>query len=552
MVGLGVALIGMVIGVTLGLLAGFFGGWIDDVISRYVDLQWAFPELILAIALISVFGIGVEKVIIAIAFAYVDDFARLARAEALRLKEEEFVLAARVTGVSWRGIIGSEILPNAIGPIVVQATIAVGLGILAESTLTFLGLGVEPSTPTWGLVLEESRDFFQQAWWLSIFPGLAIVMTVLSLNLLGDSLRDAMDVRGLEAFEAVVALLEISDLHTHFDTPAGRVRAVNSVDLAIEEGEILGLVGESGSGKTVLAMSVLRLVPAPGRIVSGKVHFHGRNLLDVSEQEMREVRGGRIGVIFQDPMTSLNPVIRVGEQIAESIRLHQDVGESTTLWAEAARKFVPFVSGKGGAWTRAVEMLKLVGISDPERRARQYPHEFSGGMRQRVMIAVALSCKPDLLIADEPTTALDVTIQAEILKELRRLARQLHTAVLLITHDLGVVSRVCDRVAIMYAGKVFELASAKELIGNPQNPYTLALLRSIPELDTRREQLEPIEGTVPDLIDWEQGCLFSTRCPEVIEECKRTDPQLVRLPRGRTKLEHDHWCRCIRRESGST
>lgn len=199
MVGLGVALIGMVIGVTLGLLAGFFGGWIDDVISRYVDVQWAFPELILAIALISVFGIGVEKVIIAIAFAYVDDFARLARAEALRLKEEEFVLAARVTGMSWRGIIGAEILPNAVGPIVVQATIAVGLGILGEATLTFLGLGVDPSTPTWGLVLEESRDFFQQAWWLSIFPGLAIVVTVLSLNLLGDSLRDAMDVRSIEA-----------------------------------------------------------------------------------------------------------------------------------------------------------------------------------------------------------------------------------------------------------------------------------------------------------------------------------------------------------------
>lgn len=199
MVGLGVALVGMLIGVTLGLLAGFFGGWVDDVIGRYVDLQWAFPELILAIALISIFGIGVEKVIIAIAFAYVDDFARLARAEALRLKEEEFVLAARVTGISSRGIIVGEILPNAIGPIVVLATIAVGLGILGEATLTFLGLGVDPSTPTWGLILEESRDFFQQAWWLSIFPGLAIVVTVLSLNLLGDSLRDAMDIRAVEA-----------------------------------------------------------------------------------------------------------------------------------------------------------------------------------------------------------------------------------------------------------------------------------------------------------------------------------------------------------------
>lgn len=198
MVGLGVAFIGMVIGVTLGLVAGFFGGRVDDVISRYIDLQWAFPELILAIALIALFGIGVEKVIIAIALAYVDDFARIARAEALRLKEEEFVLAARVTGLSRRSIITGEILPNAVGPIVVLATIAVGLGILGEASLTFLGLGVDPSTPTWGLILAESRNFFQQAWWLSIFPGLAIVLTVLSLNLLGDSLRDALDIRGPE------------------------------------------------------------------------------------------------------------------------------------------------------------------------------------------------------------------------------------------------------------------------------------------------------------------------------------------------------------------
>jgi peptide/nickel transport system permease protein len=198
MVGLGVAVVGMLIGVTLGLLAGFFGGRVDDVISRYVDLQWAFPELILAIALISIFGIGVEKVIIAIAFAYVDDFARIARAETLRLKEEEFVLAARVTGISRRGIIFGEILPNAVGPIMVLATIAVGLGILGEAGLTFLGLGVNPSSPTWGLILAESRDFFQQAWWLSVFPGLAIVVTVLALNLLGDSLRDALDLRGLE------------------------------------------------------------------------------------------------------------------------------------------------------------------------------------------------------------------------------------------------------------------------------------------------------------------------------------------------------------------
>ncbi|MGH3327331.1 MAG: ABC transporter ATP-binding protein [Streptomycetales bacterium] len=347
-----------------------------------------------------------------------------------------------------------------------------------------------------------------------------------------------------------MSVLEVSGLHTHFDTAGGQVKAVNAVDLSIKEGEILGLVGESGSGKTMLAMSVLRLVPPPGRVAQGKILFRGDNLLELSEQQMREVRGGRIGMIFQDPMTSLNPVIRVGEQVAESIRLHQDVGESTSLWAEAARKFLPFGQRKGDAWARAVDMLRLVGIPDPERRARQFPHEFSGGMRQRVMIAMALSCNPDLLIADEPTTALDVTIQAEILRELRRLARQLGTAVLLIAHDLGVVSQVCDRVAIMYAGKIFEVAPTRELLDNPQNPYTLGLLQSLPDLDAPKEHLVPIEGTVPDLIGWQHGCLFSTRCPEVMDECRRTDPELVFLPPERTQLERDHWCRCIRREPG--
>ncbi|MGH8870204.1 MAG: ABC transporter ATP-binding protein [Actinomycetes bacterium] len=339
-----------------------------------------------------------------------------------------------------------------------------------------------------------------------------------------------------------MSLLEISGLHTWFDTPAGEVKAVNGVDLTLEEGEILGVVGESGSGKTMLAMSLLRLVPSPGRIVEGKIRFGGENLVDLSEQQMRDVRGGRIGMIFQDPMTSLNPVLRVGEQIAESVRLHQDVGESTALWAEATRKFAPFLHRKGRAWERAVEMLRLVGIPDAERRARQFPHQFSGGMRQRVMIAMALSCNPDLIVADEPTTALDVTIQAEILAELRRLARETGTAVLLIAHDLGVVSQVCDRVAVMYAGKVFEVAPTRELLDDPQNPYTLALMRSLPDLDAPKASLEPIEGTVPDLVGWEGGCLFHPRCSEAVDDCRRDDPHLV-------PLALDHLCRCLRREA---
>lgn len=346
-----------------------------------------------------------------------------------------------------------------------------------------------------------------------------------------------------------MSLLELENLHTHFDTPAGRVKAVNDVSLKVEEGEIVGLVGESGSGKTMLAMSILQMVPSPGHIASGRIRFRDRDLLQLGEHDMRSVRGADIGIIFQDPMTSLNPLVRVGEQIAEPIRLHQDVGESTSLWAEAARKYVPFTWGKGRAWEKAVEMLQLVGITDPERRARQYPHEFSGGMRQRVMIAMALACNPSLLIADEPTTALDVTIQAEILKELRGLARRLETAVILITHDLGVVSQICDRVVIMYAGEIFEAAPAEELLQNPQNPYTLALLRSLPDLEHRKKRMEPIGGTVPDLIGDDGACLFAPRCPEVVEDCRQVKPELVLLPAGRAEPSTHHQCRCIRREA---
>jgi peptide/nickel transport system ATP-binding protein len=345
-----------------------------------------------------------------------------------------------------------------------------------------------------------------------------------------------------------MSLLEISGLHTWFDTPDGAVKAVDGVDLTVAEGEVVGVVGESGSGKTMLAMSLLGLVPPPGRVVDGKVVFDGRNLRDLGEREMREIRGGRIGMIFQDPMTSLNPVLRVGEQIAESVRLHQDVGESTSLVAEATRKFMPYLHRKGRAWERAVEMLRLVGIPDPELRARQFPHQFSGGMRQRVMIAMALSCDPDLLVADEPTTALDVTIQAEILAELRRLARETGTSVLLIAHDLGVVSQVCDRVAVMYAGKVFEVAPTRELLDNPQNPYTLALLRSLPDLDAPRESLQPLEGFVPDLVGWDRGCLFSPRCPEVVDTCREVEPDLTFLPADLAGGAGDHLCRCLRRE----
>jgi oligopeptide/dipeptide ABC transporter ATP-binding protein len=299
-------------------------------------------------------------------------------------------------------------------------------------------------------------------------------------------------------------LLQVRDLQTHFFTPRGVARAVDGVSFALDAGRTLGLVGESGCGKSVTSLSIMRLVAPPGRIVSGSVRYEGRELLELSEDEMRKVRGSEIAMIFQDPMSSLNPVFTIGDQIAEAVRIHEGLS-------------------RRGAWDRAVEMLDLVAIPDARRRAKNFPYEMSGGMRQRAMIAMALSCRPKLLIADEPTTALDVTIQAQILELLARLQQEMRLGLLLITHDLGVVAEVCDEVAVMYAGQIIEEGAARKIFKHPGHPYTRGLLRSVPRLaDATRgvaSRLETIEGTVPSLHDLPPGCRFAPRCPHRAPIC---------------------------------
>ena len=311
-------------------------------------------------------------------------------------------------------------------------------------------------------------------------------------------------------------ILDIADLRTFFDTPKGLVKAVDGVDVTLTQGDTLGIVGESGCGKTVLALSVMRLIPSPpGKIVSGRIRFKDVDLLRLKEEEMRRVRGRDISMIFQEPMTSLNPVFRIGDQVAEVIGLHQGL------------------SGRD-ALHRAVEMMKLVGIAAPERRAREYPHQMSGGMRQRVMIAMALACRPRLIIADEPTTALDVTIQAQILDLLRQLQDLTRTTVLLITHDLGVIAELAQQVLIMYAGRAVEEASVRDLFHTPLHPYTQGLLRSLPGSSAtgKRHRLEAIQGVVPSLFALPSGCKFNTRCPRAFERCfQEPEPDLL-LPAG--------------------
>ncbi|UYN97532.1 MAG: ABC transporter ATP-binding protein [Enhydrobacter sp.] len=321
----------------------------------------------------------------------------------------------------------------------------------------------------------------------------------------------------------MAALLEVKGLHTEFRTGAGLVPAVDGISYSVDQGETVAVVGESGSGKSVSALSILRLIAdPPGKITAGQILFDGRDLLSVSEAEMRELRGRDIGMVFQEPMTSLNPVLSIGRQITETLEQHQGVDRTA-------------------ADRRAVELLELVGIADPARRLRQYPHQLSGGMRQRVMIAIALACNPKLIIADEPTTALDVTIQAQILELMKSLSDRFNVALIIITHNLGVVARYARRVNVMYAGRIVEAGMADAIYHNPRHPYTMALLRSVPRLDQpRRARLDPVDGQPPDLTRLDGGCSFRSRCRFAVARCAESRPPLESVG------EPSHFAACFR------
>ena len=315
-----------------------------------------------------------------------------------------------------------------------------------------------------------------------------------------------------------MALLEVNNLHTSFFTPAGEVRAVNGVSFSLERGKVLGIVGESGSGKSVTAYSIMQILASTGRIVDGSIRLDGQELVNAGEKVMKTVRGNRVSIIFQDPMTSLNPTYTIGHQLVEAITLH------TSRNAKQA-------------WDRAVEMLRLVNINEPEKRMTQYPYEFSGGMRQRIMIAMALACEPDILIADEPTTALDVTIQAQILDLMKDLQKELGMAIIMITHDLGVVAQLCDEVIVMYAGSICEQGTADEIFYNPKHEYTKGLMRSIPTADTAGTKLKPISGTPIDLLNMPEGCPFAPRCDNAMKICLRERCE-------RMRINDDHMAAC--------
>ncbi|MEV4083980.1 dipeptide/oligopeptide/nickel ABC transporter permease/ATP-binding protein [Nonomuraea fuscirosea] len=451
----------------------------------------------------------------------VPSWVRLIRGATLTFAEREFVLAARVLGTRDRRILWREIVPNVAVPAASYAFIGMAVVVVAEGSLAFLGLSVQAPTPTWGGLINEGRTLMETAPHVVLAPSIAMFLTVLSFNLVGDRLRSLTDVResGLEpvrqAAPALPAtthpvrdvLLQVEDLRTHFVTPRGLVKAVDGVSFTLERGRTLAIVGESGSGKSMLIRSILGLLPGTS-VRGGNVYLAGDDLTSYTAAEMRSVLGPRLGTVFQDPMTALNPVRTIGTQVMEPLRVHMNLTRRRAR-AEAAK------------------LLASVGIPDPVRILRRYPHQLSGGMRQRVTIAMALSCRPDVLFADEPTTALDVTIQDQVLRLLHRQREERDMAVVLVSHDLSVVARWADEVIVMYAGKVVERGPAAEVFARPRMPYTEALLQAAPRLtDPVHHRLRVIPGRPPDLVDLPEGCAFRARCAYADERCEREAPPL--------------------------
>ena len=483
-IGFSAVALATVFGVIAGLVAGYFRGWADIVIMRLADIQLAFPFILLALAILSVTEVkSALTIIIVLAVADWVIHARIVRGRVLVEREKEYVRSARALGASDLRIMFLYVLPAILPTAIVIAMIELAVLMLVESILSFIGLGIDPPAISWGTALADGRRSLGNAWWMLVFPGLAIFLAVLAINLVADGLADLLDprlklsgiVRRALKPKAVAAarsgeskdapLLSVDNLSVEFPLDTGGiVQAVKDVSFALEAGERLGIVGESGSGKSVTAMTVMGLLDSAGRIASGSVRLKGRELIGLSETELNRIRGRGMAMIFQDAATALNPVFRVGWQIEEAILLHQPVSR-----AEARRM--------------ALDMLRMVNIAEPERVAQSYPFEISGGMQQRAMIAIALSCRPDLLIADEPTTALDVTTQAQILRELDALIARLGTGVVLISHDLGVIAEFTERVLVMKDGEVVESGRTADVVAAPRHPYTQQLLAAVRRLE---------------------------------------------------------------------
>ncbi len=518
--------IGVVTGLVLGTLPSLLPRPAARLITSAVNIAVAFPGLLLVLFFSVIFGVGTHGAVLAVGFALAPAFARLAQTLSASVAGQDFVSAARISGVGRIRLLVRHILPNIGEPLVVNATIGAGSSLLAFSGLSFLGIGVQAPDYDWGRLLGEGLNGIYVNPAAALAPGVAVVLAGLAFNLVGETVAGVIGVRTgsrklaprtvTPAREDVAedrddAVLVVENLQVAFPRPAGWTVPVRGVSFTVHAGEAIGVVGESGSGKSLTGLAVSRLVEAPAVVTADRLDFAGKPLLTTPERDLRGLLGTSLAMVFQDPMTSFNPTRRIGRQLAEVAEQHQGLPRAK-------------------AFERAVDRLRAVRIPAAERRAKQYPHEFSGGMRQRAMIGMGLMGDPRLIIADEPTTALDVTVQRQLLRLLARTRAERNTAIILISHDIAVVSQTCERMLVMYAGRVVEdLPSA----GTPRHPYTRALLAATLDLETDRDApLAVIPGRPPEPDRVPTGCAFADRCPAATDRCRLEDPVLERVESG--------------------
>ena len=535
-VGFVAAFISIFIGGVIGIVAGFYGGRVENLLMRFTDTMLVIPDLPLIVVIVALTGPSLLNIIFVIGLLGWTTTARIVRSQTLAVRNRKFVLRARAIGAGNWHIILTHILPLVMPLLVVNAILVISLAILNESTLSFLGLG-DPTAISWGQMLNFAFGrgaMSAGAWWALVAPGFGIVWVVLALTLLGHGLEQVLNPRleshhlmpgrqtvqsGTEFQSATrrvktsaPVLLDVQNLSIDYVNDDTVAKAVHNVSFQLHEGELLGLVGESGCGKTTLVMALMRLLPAAGQISNGHVYFRGQDLAALSEADIADVRWNGISIVFQGAMNAFNPVRTVGDQIAEAIIKHMP-------------EMPPGVLD-----SRVRELLELVGISAEHKD--HYPHQYSGGMRQRAMIAMALSCNPQIVIADEPTTALDVMIQAQILELLDELRKKLGLAVIFVTHDLGVVAEMCDSVLVMYGGVTAEYADVDTIYNAPRHPYTQELIKAFPDLSQPEKRLTSIPGYPPKLDALPPGCRFAPRCPLAFERCTHEMPLLHSLNGG--------------------
>ncbi|MDQ3897089.1 MAG: dipeptide/oligopeptide/nickel ABC transporter permease/ATP-binding protein [Actinomycetota bacterium] len=540
-IGLLSAVVATLVGLAVAMLAGYFRGFAETVLMRFVDLTLSFPFLVLVIVLAAFFGRGLITTVVVIGAVLWARPARVLRSQVIKVREFQHVTAARAMGASSGRILTHHILPRVAPLAAAQFVRAANVSVLIEASLAFLGLG-DANRVSWGTMLyfaSARNAFLTDAWlWWIVPPGLALTAAVVGFAFMGYAVEEWADPRLARApvrkaprkpskkrppsADAVVPaaagpVLAVRNLSVHYRTPAGPARAVDDVDLTVARGRITGLVGESGSGKSTMAATIMGLARPPAKVTSGEILFDGTDLRLLRRSEMTALRGRRIAIVPQSAMNALNPAYTIHRQLAEA-------AAQTRPTLEAARK--------------ASEVLELVGI--PAARRRSFPHELSGGMRQRVVIGMAITNDPSLLVADEPVTGLDVVTQAKVLRLLLDLQSRLGLSMLLISHDLPLVARVADDLAVMYGGKIVESGPSAAVTGNPGHPYTRELLRAFPSLRGPRVRLASIMGEPPDLVHPPAGCRFQPRCPEAVEICGDAHPPLVETSPG-------HWVACVHR-----